>query len=54
MMRLEANLNKQGELGMNRTTLLLLGTVATFLAGISIGAHAQRTAEETAVRVGKS
>jgi hypothetical protein len=35
---------------MNRTTLLLLGTVATFLAGISIGAHAQRTAEETAVR----
>jgi len=35
---------------MNRATLVLLGTVATLLAGISIGARAPAAAEETAVR----
>jgi hypothetical protein len=40
----------RGELVMNRATLVLLGTVATLLAGISIGARAPAAAEETAVR----
>jgi len=35
---------------MNRATLVLVGTVATLLAGISIGARAPAAAEETAVR----
>jgi hypothetical protein len=35
---------------MNRACLVLLGTVATLLAGISIGAHAHGDAEEQAVR----